>query len=560
MTDTTTNELIAGAHCYNCYPDSILMEIETYIMAYVAGVGVEPLQLAKDAACLTCMSTETLLYAKLYLLRRIAQVSTDPVDILEETNCYECIPTGFLMSVETSLLVQDPGSPSTTLSVLANSAKCFRCLSPQTQLEVQVYLLSLIAAVTPTPAVLVPLVVDYPRIPPGRIRTAIVRGAENVIRSGGLRPGGGCHDVPHTLIPVLTSHYTAGIITSVDILLPKVCCSPTRVEILDTALDAVRVTVAIPAAVGGTSNYTVMGVDMTGAYPPIPAAGYYAKQVCSDGSESNASNNVLYSDGQAQAETWADAVVTAGGAHPSQTTIDASAIFYDAIVQAGILSKFKTLNLFVPDNLTAARTPLITGVGSSPYANSGFVAADLTVNGLIGNGAKYLDTGVDPSTAFASDNTGGISIYTLGPNGGFSADCGAQNATGGTAINMFLQFGGVTYWQCYSNAGGGTITYASPAFTGFVSMNRTAANNTKIYDANSGSAFAQRASGVGNLGNRPTVGTMIVFGYNNNGAKTASSLKRFSFVAIHDGLTSSQAQALYNAVQTFRTTIGGGFV
>lgn len=264
--------------------------------------------------------------------------------------------------------------------------------------------------------------------------------------------------------------------------------------------------------------------------------------------------------GDLYSAAWGERVVTNGGARPSQTTIDAAAVFYNAISTAGLLAKIKTLNIYAPDSLTAAITPLIPGLGSDPWTNSGFVAGDLTVDGLKGNGSKYLDTGVDPLTAFASDNVGGISYYHLGPVAGTEIECGSSNATGGNCILLWAQFAGTTYWQCYANAGGGVISYADPLFTGFLSGNRTAANNTKIYAANSVTVFAQKASGGGNLGNRPIVGTMVAHGYNNNGVKTASSTKRISFLCIHDGFTSAEAEDLYDAVQALRTALGGGFV
>ena len=35
---------------------------------------------------------------------------------------------------------------------------------------------------------------------------------------------------------------------------------------------------------------------------------------------------------------------------------------------------------------------------------------------------------------------------------------------------------------------------------------------------------------------------------------------RISFAALHDGLTASESSALYNLVQTMRTSLGGGYV
>lgn len=108
-----------------------------------------------------------------------------------------------------------------------------------------------------------------------------------------------------------------------------------------------------------------------------------------------------------------------------------------------------------------------------------------------------------------------------------------------------------------SQSGGGV---ASSKGAGFYSENRVDASNHFCYYAKSSTAFGVGFSrtGVTNVNTPPQVAFLFA-GYNTNGAKNASG-SRYSFFAIHDALTSAQAQTLYNAVQAMRTSFGGGFV
>ena len=85
-------------------------------------------------------------------------------------------------------------------------------------------------------------------------------------------------------------------------------------------------------------------------------------------------------------DNWARKVVVAGGAAPSSATKTALKTFYSALNLAGLLPKMVAVNPFVPDNLIASTVPLIWEAGNEQWTNHNFVAGDLTVNGLIGDG------------------------------------------------------------------------------------------------------------------------------------------------------------------------------
>lgn len=260
-------------------------------------------------------------------------------------------------------------------------------------------------------------------------------------------------------------------------------------------------------------------------------------------------------------QDWAQRVQKNGGAIPSGQTQRALSNLMIGLDSYGIAVKMKTLNCFVPDNLIAAITPLVKTYGNDPWTNNGpFVAEDLTVNGLKGNGAsKYLMTGVIPDTAFPSVNSAGMSSYNTFADGNLTHELGTWGASS-TFFQLLCGYGGSNYFDCH-NAGTGRISGVGLTNgLGFTSGNRTDASNEYIYVANSSVAFNQRAGPGGAPGANKSTFAIHALAVNNQGAAQYPSHKRLSFAAIHEGLPSPAAQALYNLVQTMRQSLGGGYV
>lgn len=265
---------------------------------------------------------------------------------------------------------------------------------------------------------------------------------------------------------------------------------------------------------------------------------------------------------------WANRVVTNGGAFPSRTTIRALDTFYRALVSASIDSKMISLCVFVPDSLKAATTPLITTAGNDPWTDTGFSAGALTVSGLKGDGTNYLNTGVIPSSVFASDNDGGLTVYNCAPyTQDASAELSVWDATSfnvnNKQMNLYCNYSdGHPYWDCYgAGTGTGRVTYTSDYYRlGYISGNRTASNSTVIYQANTLRTHQTINSGSGSANaNRPTH-AIYCFATNLNGTSvTQISQKTLSMAAIHNGLTSSESSNFFNAIQACRISLGGGF-
>lgn len=252
---------------------------------------------------------------------------------------------------------------------------------------------------------------------------------------------------------------------------------------------------------------------------------------------------------------WASRVVTNGGADPSTATKNAMSTFYNALQAAGLDTKMKALCVFVPDSLIAATTPLIVGNGIDPWTNHGFVTADLTVDGLKGDGvAKYLQTGLVPSAIFAVGNSGVTLVNTL-TSQGVEQDFGCALAAAGSA-SLLLSISNGTNLIAYSfDEGGSFLNTVNSFWEGYLSANRVANNDFKCYKASPTVAHATLASSaVVTALAAPNI-EMLMFCWNLVGVPSSFSRKRFFIAAVHDGFTAAQSISFYNAIATLQATI-----
>lgn len=254
------------------------------------------------------------------------------------------------------------------------------------------------------------------------------------------------------------------------------------------------------------------------------------------------------------AANWAAQVVSNGGAAPSVSTQLAITKFQSGLVKSGLDAYMVAWNAFVPDNLIASITPQLQGPGSTPWTNHNFVSGDLTINGLLGDGAtKYLDSGVQPQTPFSGLSNDGLTAYLSASGTGFLAGCD----NGGAAQQIALTQGAFYSWTF---AGG--ISAVNTGWTGYVSGNITGVSGASaIYKANSTTPHAALVTGTMGAGGVTSPPYKItVFCFNNNAGTSVFSNHRLSFFAITNGLLISQSSVFYDSIQTLRTAFGGGFV
>jgi len=248
---------------------------------------------------------------------------------------------------------------------------------------------------------------------------------------------------------------------------------------------------------------------------------------------------------------------------PSANSIAAATTFADTLNNAGVWSKLLDVNMFAPDSLIACQTPLLVTDGLNLWTNTNFVAADLSVNGLQGSAGvgRFLSTGINPSPKYTGAPPTifiGATIYVSGgTDGSFCEYSWIQNN-----YSLYSGFTGTMFFDCFGTVAG-RIQAANANWLGFLSGNRTSYANSAVYKASSTVPFVQIASTGANNTNQGTFVTPVIFVFaNNNGANAPLQIssRRLSFAAHHLGLSSSEAQTFFNAIQALRTAFGGGFV
>lgn len=255
-------------------------------------------------------------------------------------------------------------------------------------------------------------------------------------------------------------------------------------------------------------------------------------------------------------QDWIDRVVLNGGADPSTGTKDAVETFYQGLVSDGIDSKMVSVILMVPDSVIAATTPLFAVSGNDPWTNTGpFTSSQLTINGLKGDGTKYLYSGVIPATHLAT-NSAGMTLYTYDGVNESSRDMGASDAGYSYMFVCHLSLPGTgMITDCWNTSG--RVTAANSAWQGYTSINRDAAG-MRVYQANSGTPHYLFGS-IGPFGAAFAVFDIYLFCANSGGGPAFPCTKRFSFAAIHQQLSVTESANFYSRIQQFRTDIGGGY-
>lgn len=260
---------------------------------------------------------------------------------------------------------------------------------------------------------------------------------------------------------------------------------------------------------------------------------------------------------------WSQRTITNGAASlPSSTTLSAASDFCYSLDTANLTSLMLAVNIFAPDNLSASITPLIKVAGNDPWTNTAFVVSDLNSDGLKGDGgSKWLNIGINPSVTFAGplSASAGITVYsTFSDANGGGGDC--VTVDGSYAFNLWSDNAGNTIFDCFTNVTNRLSCISLANSLGYTSANRVSMTNQSVYQANS--AISHFLAGFSSLGPGTVLPnrSMPAFCWNDSGTIHNFSLKRFSFAAVHLGLTLDQSNSFFNAVQLLRQNIGGGWL
>ena len=255
---------------------------------------------------------------------------------------------------------------------------------------------------------------------------------------------------------------------------------------------------------------------------------------------------------------WAKRVVANGGSQTTLTERTAMNTLDLSLVSNSLDSQMTYVLTYVSSSLIGAITPLYKVVGADPAINTGFVAGDLTINGLQNSGGNSLDIGATVAQLFASATSSGISLYafTGGSEAGTLYDTGAFDGVSNQAT-LRVNNGGNCVGCMF--ASGNQLTVASPG-AGFYSTNRVSAVDYRIFWGNSTNAFAQQGATLAGANGATFATDPSIPGLRQGGSTTLWSNHRYSAALWHNGLTLAQATNLFNAVQALRVALGGGSV
>lgn len=256
---------------------------------------------------------------------------------------------------------------------------------------------------------------------------------------------------------------------------------------------------------------------------------------------------------------WKNAVLSRGGGYVSQNTLQSLNWFYKELKKTSFFPKLKSVNVHVPDNLIAATTPIISVIGTVGYTIGGFVNTDLSIRGLVGNGSsKYLLTGINPSIHIPTVNSAGITIYLSTAS---ATNTGCEAGGGDGSQWTLYHYNGTMYADCWSSTGAGRVSASISSFAGYLSANRIASNDFKVFRANSTISHVQIASSTGITGARPNR-EISEYAMNDlgSGGRVQYSNKTHSFSAYHEGLTVGESGIFFQLIHKMRQKLGGGFV
>lgn len=448
-------------------------------------------------------------------------MTTDPNTLLAASRCFRCIPNGRIRSVIIYLLTQWANGgvvPPGCLVVYEPSTAPGTCISNGNPIDFN-------------------NLAEFQAIDPASI-TFLDLSEQEITSISGLQ----------CLENLVTLTIYGNTIQDLDVsgmqFLTEISASDNNLT--ESAVDDVLCDLDATGLLGGTVN--VSGTNST------PSA---TGMACATNLVAKGWTVVLKF--HATVEDWNTRVIANGGTAPTFNILASLSVFCYGLDSSGLSGKMGAICTFTPgaaspavnaSDMIRAMTPLNAGTGSDPWFQTGFPIGNLTVDGLKGDGgAHHIETGITADSFFGVDNAG-VTIYNTFLSETADNDCFAFNGVS-QMLQLFPAFGNDVIFDCWdNNLGGGRLQTANTNDgVCYVSANRTAANAFAIYTATSAIAHSLRASGNTTGGSLPTADIRLLY-----------SPKRFSFVAIHVGLTESESSTFFNLIQALRTAFGGGYV
>lgn len=326
-----------------------------------------------------------------------------------------------------------------------------------------------------------------------------------------------------------------------------------------TSSDNVTYTLAATVNAPGTSAVVTMPA-------PTSAGNFWAKLRANVTGKGSSGFTTAVGCYDAVTSAWALQVITNGGTAMAAATIGGVDEFVRGLKATTVWAKMIIVNVFANEpNINAALTALIQPAGGrQPWTMTPSQANPAwTPNGWVANNGgnfKTLQTGIIMNATAVTNANAGSSIYVYNnPNFiGTNADGGCGQAPGPPYMEYTTCSQLHAHAYLWDNNNIDWTTFDNSTLPGFYSFSRVATNDFRMYFANSLNAFSQVGQNLTNTVTNPPNTEMYFAGANAVGG-THTSNKTISFQALHLGLSSSETQTLYNAVQTLRTRFGGGF-
>jgi hypothetical protein len=172
-----------------------------------------------------------------------------------------------------------------------------------------------------------------------------------------------------------------------------------------------------------------------------------------------------------------------------------------------------------------------------------------SANGVDWNGTnQYANTFLVPSAALSSNNTH-LSYYSRENTSEAACEVGGYNTSSSDLFAMYVSYSGTGISDQYS-ASSGRLSVTVANSSGFFLTSRTSSLSHAFY--RNGSSLGSSSTSGGAL---PTYSVFIA-ARNASGSASLFTTRQCAFASIGDGLTSTEASAMYTAVQTFETTLG----
>lgn len=250
---------------------------------------------------------------------------------------------------------------------------------------------------------------------------------------------------------------------------------------------------------------------------------------------------------------------------PTVSDADAQAFFSRVIAAGGTLTTAErnAVNQLVLDlkanSLWTPMKAIYPMVGSSAAAcaqnlkSSSFTGAfssgwTFASTGATPNGTSaYMNTGLNPNNEFASILSAHISIYSRTQVRG-GIDLGVVN--GGAEMTLTADLNLSVFYAIANIGTTNAANITANTSIGFFLGNRQSSTNIKVIQNTTTLATQTNAS----TNTKPNANVWLA-AQNNNGVLNLPTSRQNAFASIGDGLTDTQATALYNAVQTMNTTL-----